>query len=157
MQINNILSIDQSTSSSGFAIFTNKNLKKSGIFKPKGELFERIHYTKEYIRKLIEDNNTDYVFLEDIQFQRNQKTYKILANLQGVIIDLMVELKIPFEVVPPSRWKAWNQIGGKRRKEQKENTKRKCKEIFGREFHEDEADAICIGLFGIKWIEKDAI
>lgn len=153
----NILSIDQSTSSSGFAIFTNKNLKKSGIFKPKGELFERIHYTKEYIRELIEDNNTDYVFLEDIQYQRNQKTYKILASLQGVLIDLMVELKIPFEVVPPNRWKAWNQISGKRREQQKENAKRKCKEMFRRDFFEDEADAVCIGLYGLKRLEKDAI
>lgn len=159
MQINNILSIDQSTSSSGFAIFQDKNLISSGIYKPKGELYNRIHQTKEYIRELINNNDIKYVFVEDIQFQRNQKTYKILASLQGVIIDLLVELEIPFEVVPPSRWKAWNQIGGKKREQQKENTKRKCQEIYGREFIEDEADAICIGLYGIKWLEreKDAI
>lgn len=155
--IMNILAIDQSTSSSGFAIFINQNLQQSGIYKPKGELFQRIHQTKEYIREIINENDIDYVFMEDIQYQRNQKTYKILANLQGVIIDLMVELKIPFEVVPPSRWKAWNQIGGKRRKEQKENAKRKCQEIFGREFKEDEADAIMIGLYGLKKLEKEVI
>lgn len=151
----NILAIDQSTSSSGFAIFQGKNLIQSGIYKPKGELYNRIHQTKEYIRELIDNNDIKYVFVEDIQYQRNQKTFKILANLQGVLVNLLVELDIPFEVVPPSRWKAWNQIGGKRRKEQKENAKRKCKEIFGREFKEDEADAICIGLFGLKWLERN--
>lgn len=153
----NILAVDQSTTVTGFAIFINQNLKKSGIYKPKGTLYDRIHSTKEYIRELINDNDIDYVFLEDIQYQRNQKTYRVLANLQGVLIDLFIELDVPFEVVPPSRWKAWNQISGKRRKEQKENTKRKCQEIYGREFFEDEADAIMIGLYGLKKLEKDAI
>ena len=153
----NVLALDQSTASTGFAIFINQNLKKSGIFKPKGELFQRIHFTKEHIRELINDNDIDYVFLEDIQYQRNQKTYRVLANLQGVLIDLFIELDVPFEVVPPSRWKAWNQIGGKRREQQKENAKRKCKEIYGREFFEDEADAIMIGLYGLKKLEKDVI
>jgi Holliday junction resolvasome RuvABC endonuclease subunit len=151
----NILAIDQSTACTGFAIFHNQNLKESGIFKPTGELFERIHQIKEYIRELIQDNSIDYVLIEDIQYQRNQKTYKILACLQGVIIDLLIELNMQFEIVPPSRWKAWNQIGGKRREQQKENTKRKCQEIYGREFHEDEADAACIGLFGLKWLERN--
>jgi Holliday junction resolvasome RuvABC endonuclease subunit len=153
----NILAIDQSTTCSGFAIFINQNLKKSGIFKPTGELFERIHQTKEYIKKLIQDNNIEYVLIEDIQYQRNQKTYKILACLQGVIIDLLIELNMQFEIVPPSRWKAWNQIGGKRREQQKENAKRKCKEIYRREFYEDEADAVCIGLYGLKRLNEDAI
>lgn len=153
----NILALDQSTAVTGFAIFINQNLKKSGIFKPSGELFERIHKTKEYIRELIQDNNIEYVFIEDIQYQRNQKTYKILACLQGVIIDLLFEINIPFEIVQPSRWKAWNQIGGKRREQQKENAKRKCKEMFGREFYEDEADAVCIALYGLKRLNEDAI
>jgi Holliday junction resolvasome RuvABC endonuclease subunit len=154
----NILSVDQSTSSSGFAIFQGKNLIQSGIYKPKGELYNRIHQTKEYIRELIQDNNIKYVFIEDIQYQKNQKTYKILAGLQGVIVDLLVELNIPFEIVPPSKWKAWNQIGGKKREQQKENTKKKVKEIFGREAMEDEADAICIGLYALHVLkQKDAI
>ena len=153
----NILAVDQSTTVTGFAIFINQNLKKSGIYKPKGTLYDRIHSTKEYIRKLIHDNDIDYVFLEDIQFQKNQKTYKILASLLGVLIDLFIELGVKFEIVSPSRWRAWNQIGGKRREQQKENAKRKCKEVYGRDFFEDEADAVCIGLFGLKWLEKDAV
>lgn len=153
----NILAIDQSTACSGFAIFINQNLEKSGIFKPTGELFERIHQTKEYIRELIQDNDIDYVFIEDIQYQRNQKTYKILACLQGVIIDLLIELNLSFEIVSPSRWRAWNQIGGKKREQQKENAKRKCKEMFKRDFFEDEADAVCIGLYALKRLDKDAI
>ncbi|MBC8586742.1 RuvC family protein [Paratissierella segnis] len=154
----NILALDQSTALTGFAIFKNKNLKKSGYFKPSGELFIRIQQTKEYIRELIIDNNIDYVFLEDIQYQKNQKTYKILANLQGVIINLLIELNIPFEIIPPSVWKSWNGIKGRKRAEQKENTKEKCKEIYGRDFSEDEADATCIGLYGLYILEqKDAI
>ena len=153
----NILAIDQSTACSGFAIFTNNNLKKSGIFKPQGELFIRIHQTKEYIRELIQDNNIEYVLIEDIQYQRNQKTYKILACLQGVIIDLLIEENIPFEIIPPSRWKSWNGIKGRKREQQKRNTIEKVKEIYGKEALEDEADAICIGLYALKRLDKDAI
>ena len=154
----NILSVDQSTSCSGFAIFQGKNLIQSGIYKPKGELYNRIHQTKEYIRELINNNDIKYVFIEDIQYQRNQKTFKILANLQGVIIDLLIELNIQFEIIPPSRWKTWNGIKGRKREQQKENTKEKVKEIFGREFHEDEADAICLGLYALHLLEqKDTI
>lgn len=153
-----ILALDQSTALTGYAIFTNQNLKESGIFKPTGELFERIHQIKEYIRELIQDNSIDYVFIEDIQYQKNQKTYKILANLLGVLINLFVELEIQFEIVPPSRWKSWNGIKGRKRAEQKRNTIEKIKEIFGREATEDEADAICIGLYALYVLEqKDAI
>lgn len=152
-----ILALDQSTALTGYAIFINQNLKKSGIYKPNGKLFERIHKTKEYIKELIQDNSIEYVFIEDIQYQKNQRTYKILAGLQCVIIDLLIEKNIPFEIVPPARWRAWNQIGGKRREQQKENAKRKCKEMFKREFYEDEADAVCIGLYALKRLNEDAI
>lgn len=153
----NILAIDQSTINTGFAIFIDNHLKKSGCYKPHGDLFTRINQTKNYIKELIEDNDINFVFIEDIQYQKNQKTYKILACLQGVIIDLLIEENIPFEIVPPARWRAWNQIGGKRREQQKENAKRKCKEMFGREFYEDEADAVCIGLYALKRLNKDTI
>lgn len=154
----NILAIDQSTALTGYAIFINQNFEKSGIYKPSGELFERIHQTKKYIKELIQDNNIEYVFIEDIQYQKNQKTYKILASLLGVLIDLFIELQIQFEIVPPSKWKAWNQIGGRKREQQKENTKKKVKEIFERDFEEDEADAICIGLYALHVLkQKDAI
>lgn len=153
-----ILALDQSTASTGFAVFIKNHLKKSSCYKPSGDLFTRINQTKNYIKELIEDNDINFVFIEDIQYQKNQKTYKILANLQGVIINLLVELNIQFEIIPPSRWKSWNGIKGRKRAEQKENTKEKVKEMFGRDFEEDEADAICIGLYGLFLLEqKDAI
>jgi len=153
-----ILALDQSTAVTGFAIFSNNNLKKSGYYKPSGDLFTRINQTKNYIKELIEDNDINFVFIEDIQYQKNQKTYKILANLQGVIINLLVELNISFEIISPSRWKSWNGIKGRKRAEQKKNTQEKCKEMLGREAIEDEADAICIGLYALHLLEqKDAI
>lgn len=153
----NILAIDQSTINTGFAIFIDNHLKKSGCYKPHGDLFTRINQTKNYIKELIEDNDINFVFIEDIQYQKNQKTYKILANLQGVIINLLVELNIGFEIIPPSRWKSWNGIKGRKREQQKENTKKKVKEIFERDFKEDEADAICIGLYGLHVLKQNDI
>lgn len=154
----NVLALDQSTTSTGFAVFMDSNLKKSGYFKPQGELFQRINKTKEYIKELIQNNDIDYVFIEDIQYQKNQRTYKILANLQGVIINLLLELNVKFEIIPPSRWKSWNGIKGRKREQQKRNTIKKVKEIYGKEALEDEADAICLGLYALHLLEqKDTI
>jgi len=150
----NILAIDQSTINTGFAIFIDNHLKKSGCYKPHGDLFTRINQTKNYIKELIEDNDINFVFIEDIQYQKNQKTYKILAGLQYVIIDLLIELNIQFEIIPPSVWKSWNGIKGRKREQQKRNTIEKVKEIYGKEALEDEADAICIGLYGLYLLEQ---
>ena len=78
--------------------------------------------------------------------------------MQGVIIDLLIELNIQFKIIHPSCWKSWNNIKGRKRVEQKRNTIEKVKEIYEREAMEDEADAICIGLYALHLLEqKDTI
>jgi Holliday junction resolvasome RuvABC endonuclease subunit len=64
----------------------------------------------------------------------------------GVLICLFQERKIPYDVVPPTRWKSLCKIPGKKRAEQKENTIQFVKDKFNLDdITEDAADAIAMG------------
>jgi hypothetical protein len=59
--------------------------------------------------------------MEDIQLQENRinnvSTFKILAQVLGVIQELLVELDIPQSVVTSSSWKSTLGIKGRTRPE----------------------------------------
>jgi Holliday junction resolvasome RuvABC endonuclease subunit len=103
----------------------------------------------EKIIDLINKIKPDVLILEDVQFQRNQKTFQELANMQGVIMAYLFKIDIPFQVVYPTIWKSYCKIKGKKREEQKANTKIFVKVKFGIDVGEDEADAIGLGWFAI--------
>lgn len=60
---------------------------------------ERLEYIRNKVKKLIEDNNITEVVMEDIQLQNNVvnnvQTFKKLAEVFGVISELLTEMKIP--------------------------------------------------------------
>jgi hypothetical protein len=61
------------------------------------------------------------VGFEDIQLQTglagNVQTFKVLAEVYGVIHQLLDEKKIPYQVVPSVTWKSTLGIKGKNRQE----------------------------------------
>lgn len=75
-------------------------------------------------------------------------TFQKLAQLQGAIILLCEELRIPYQIVYASEWrKSCDFLKGndKHRNEQKKITQKWVKDTFGLQCTQDEADAICIG------------
>ena len=83
------------------------------------------------------------------------KTYKKLAMLMGVLVCLFQEMGLPHMVVPPTRWKSYCGIKGKKRDEQKANTILFAEEKFGLEdITEDIADAISLCWYGIENIKE---
>ncbi len=120
------------------------------IANSKKDTANRISDIKKWIVSAVEKYNADKVILEDIQFQNNNKIFKVLAHLQGVIIDACVENKIPFKIVSPSVWKKTVGIKHTRRKEEKERSIEVASAIAGERVHEDTADAICIALSELK-------
>ena len=60
---------------------------------------DRLYYIRKKVRQLIEENDIDTVVLEDIQMQgnvvNNVQTFKTLAEVFGVISELLVEMNIP--------------------------------------------------------------
>ena len=121
----------------------------------KDDIYEDIlFFAREKIQELIQTTQTDFIVIEDIQQQKqNVKTYKKLAMLLGVLMSLFQEIKKPCIVVPPTRWKSFCGIKGKKRAEQKANTILFVQEKFGLgDITEDMADAVGIGYWAINHI-----
>ena len=99
-----ILAIDQASRISGYAVFDDEKLIRFGkIQLDDEEVGPRLVDLRQAIKTLIEENQVDYVAFEDIQMQssvgNNVKTFKVLANVFGVILELCEELKLKYEIV----------------------------------------------------------
>ena len=152
-----ILTLDQSTKVTGFSVFKESKLDQYGLLtvnKNEKNAIERMKLMSGEIRQLINTIKPDYIVFENVQFQRNYKTYQQLSQLQGVLMALLFEIDIGFTIIEPSAWKSSCEIKGKKRAEQKENTQIFVKNKFGIDVSEDEADAIGIGVWATKNIKR---
>ena len=149
-----ILSLDQSLSITAWSVFDTGELITYGIVKTgnskKHTQEERIEMIVNKIIELIDKYDIEQVILEDIQSQKNVKTYRILSMLLGILTYKLYEMKIPFEIISPSSWRSTLCIKGRKRVEQKANAKLFVKNKYDIDVTEDEADSICIGLSYIK-------
>lgn len=148
-----ILALDQSSRITGWAIFDNGKLVNYGKFSAEvvgANIGDRLEFIRNKIRKLIEDNQVEEVIMEDIQMQgnivNNVQTFKVLAEVFGVVSELLVEMKIPQSAVLASSWKSALGIKGRARAEQKQNAQKLIAKIYNISVIQDIADAICIGL-----------
>ena len=78
------------------------------------------------------------------------KTFKILAEVFGVVHELVTELDMDYTTVPPIVWKATFKIAGKGRAKEKKLAQEYVFNTYGIRCTEDEADATCIGAHVIK-------
>ena len=151
-----ILCFDQATRITGYSVFEDNKLIAYGTLKAnpnEKNYIERLKEMNEMIVDLIEKAKPDYVVIEEIQYQNNQLTYKQLSQLQGIIMAYLFKIDIGFTIIEPSAWKAFCNIKGKKRDEQKTNTIKFVKAKFGIDVSEDEADAISIGIWAINYIK----
>ena len=127
-----ILVLDQSSKCSGYAIFENNKLIDYGHISVNDKnLGKRLHDFREFIIKLINTHKIEEVIFEDIQLQdknsssvqftngaSNVKTYRILAEVIGVLEELLTFKEIKYTICPPTTWKSKIGIlGGGRDKE----------------------------------------
>lgn len=144
-----LLSLDQSSHCTGWAIFEDGKLIQNGKFDLKSEdIGERLYDYRETIKRLIDKYNPDKIAFEDIQMQgsiNNVVTYRILAEILGITQELMVEIKMPYEIISSNTWKSKLDIKGKARAEQKRNASAWVLNTYGKKVTQDEADAICLG------------
>jgi hypothetical protein len=91
---------------------------------------------------------------EDIQLQANQgnnvDTFKKLAEVFGVIYELLTELNISNRAVLSTVWKSKLKLlhgTGQKRESQKQEAQRWVVETYGVKPTQDESDAICIGVW----------
>lgn len=157
-----ILSLDQSTTHTGWALFEKGALIDSGDFIPNKStesVDERISQTCDFLRKMIEEKKPQVIILEGIQLQtsingrkysglNNVKTFQALAELRGALKQTIRQTDgtITVQTSAPSHWKSVVGIKSHYRREQKQEAVRLVKSKFDLEVSEDRADAICIGL-----------
>lgn len=153
-----ILALDQASRTSGYAIFENNELIDSGTFTlTQEDVGERLVELREKIIRFIEDNQIELVLFEDIQLQAGNAgvtTYKVLAEVFGVIQELLTEKGIEYQIVHSQTWKSILNIKGRSRPEQKKNAQMYVLNTFNKKVSQDTADAICIGSSYIKQNES---
>ena len=153
--VSNILALDQSSKISGYSVFRDGKLLAYGKFSfDDVDLGERLCKIKGKVIELINDYEVDELIFEDIQLQnnvvQNVQTFKVLAEVYGLIDQLASELKIPHRSYLASSWKSQLGIKGKDRAEQKRNAQKYVMNTYGIKCTQDEADAICIGDCAVK-------
>lgn len=162
-----ILSVDQARHG-GWAVFDyeEKRLDKYGAFN-----FDNKNYTFEQavlrieslIDELIDAYGISAVFIEDIQLRRNPQSFKRLAQLQGVLVNLFEKNEYLYDIIQPSQWQNYCNARGRTDKEVKAGVTaagqpgKKGSKILSIQFVRDRfkvetdndnlSDAICIGWY----------
>ena len=144
-----ILSFDQSTRVTGWALFNDGQYIKSGVIdlhKIKNT-DERSKQMSVEICKVIEDCKPEVTIIEEVQQQSNVSTVIKLARIQGVAIGFCAAHNIDLHILTPTRWRSaleYQQGPGVKREQLKQQSLDFVKNNFKLELIEDEAEAICI-------------
>ena len=153
-----LLALDQASHTTGYAVFEDGKPVVISHFTARGDdLGKRLEQIRNNIINLIKQYNIDTVAFEDIQLQDiagskevGIKTFKMLAEVFGVVHELVNELQIDYYIVPPIVWKATIKIAGKGRTMEKKLAQKWVVDNYGLKCTEDEADAACLGTHVIK-------
>ena len=159
--IKRILAIDDATQVSGWAIFDDKELVTYGkVQLTQTDPIERISRMRQWLINMIQNWNIDKIAIEDIQLQKFTNkaggesnavvTYKTLAQLQGVLLVTCYEMKKPCVTIFASTWRSHCKITAKQRTDQKRAAQLLVKNKFNIDATQDEADAICIGIYMVE-------
>lgn len=147
-----ILSFDQSTNLTGWALFDNGEHLESGVIDKHKikDTDKRIAEMGLDMCKKIKKYQPDVVVIEDIQKQSNTKTVIYLARLQGCVILYCASKSIDIKILHPSEWRkvlSYNQGPKVPRAELKAQSINYVKEHLGFDnFSEDRCEACCIGI-----------
>lgn len=164
-----ILAIDQARNGA-WAVFDyeTKKLDTYGTFS-----FGNKDYTyakailaiESLVDTLIKTYGISAVFIEDIQLRVNVQSFKKLAQLQGVLVNLFEKNEYLYDFVAPTQWQNYCKARGRSSKEIKEKIKaleasgKKESKILSIQFVKEKfnvdtdndnlSDAICIGYFAV--------
>lgn len=153
-QIQRSIGLDQATHTTGYSIYDDKELVYAGTFEAGADdEIERDIEIKNWLIQLINNWKPDIIGIEGIQLQQiNNKnvgvtTYQTLARLQGILMMVCCEQKVPYEICAPASWRAHCGVKGRTRSDKKRSMQNNVKEWFDITVSDDVADAIGIGKY----------
>lgn len=145
-----VLSLDAATGTTGWSIYDNKKLVAYGTFDTQysDDKTARIHEVALWLNAILEKSQCDAVGVEGIQLQKNVQMFQTLANLQGVILEILYSKNIPYLVAASSTWRTFV---GLNNADARESAKAKAQAWVSINYHlkctQDEADAIVMGRY----------
>lgn len=154
-----MMSLDTSTTSTGWAIFTNAKYSASGVIScdSGADVLSRIKYMLSEILCLMRKYDVQIIALETTAVARNIQVQRMLTMMLGGVVGLTVSERLDDEILccfyRPSEWRKLISTEQKprKRKELKLWDKEQVRSIYGFEIEsDDEADAILIGTAYIK-------
>ncbi len=169
----NILAIDQARNGA-WAVFDYEKGKLIGYgtFEFSLEKYtyaKAIMHIKELIAAVLKTYDIDAVFIEDIQMRVSVSSFKKLAQLQGVLVNLFEENEYLYGYIAPSQWQNFCRARGRNTKEKSarvlalERSGVKQSKILSIQFIKDQfgidtendnlADAICQGYYIVNAVE----
>lgn len=117
--------------------------------------------------------NVDAVFFEDIQLRQNVQSFKKLAQLQGVLINMCEKNEYRYGLIAPTQWQSYCNARGRSAKEAKAKlvfapqVKGKTSKILSIQFVKEKfgidtdndnlSDAICIGWYCVNQNLKEIL
>lgn len=151
---NKIISLDQSLSCTGWAVFDNKTLIAADTFSisKTAPMDRRLLEIYKNLTDLYHEYEFEKIYFEDIQLQAgNALTYKHLAYAQAAIILWCGHMNMDWSISAPSHWRKVLGGGfGRKRAEQKRYAIQLVQKWYNIEAPSDIADAICIGRAAIQ-------
>lgn len=143
----NLLSLDQASRISGYAVFNPKGelITYGKFIADQEDIGDRLVFIRQTVADLIQKYDIGQVIMEDIQQQENVQTFKVLAEVFGVIYEYLTEIEMPNTCALASEWRHTLKIPGTQRQVQKKNTQAWVAQHYGVKATQDECDAIAIG------------
>lgn len=141
-----ILSLDVSTTSTGFAVINNGLVKEYGTFSyTNSDFVLRCQRMADYLSEVLEKHSDiEKVVIEELKVGKNTATVAKLAIAQGVLLRELKGIHTTF--VGPTVWRRHFGINDKR-----EEAKLKALKLVDKLGYvvknDDEAEAILLGLF----------
>lgn len=164
-----ILAVDQARNGA-WAVFDckAKTLEAYGTFSYLSKDYtyaKAILEIEKLIHGVIKEHKITAIFIEDISLRMNVASFKKLAQLQGVLVNLCEKNEYLYNIIAPTQWQNYCQARGRSSKETKAQIKeleasgKKESKILSLQFVRDQfglvtdndnlADAICIGWYGV--------
>lgn len=161
-----LISIDSSSSKTGWALFENAKYINSGIInldtneckkKYKNNSGQRIEDMCLSIINLLKKYRPDIIVIEKLNVGRNMVTVRALSKVIGAAYCYSILNDCFYFEIQPSQWRSQlgMQSSKRKRDEYKELSIKYVKNILNKNVSDDEADSICAGLGYIKMFSGD--
>lgn len=144
-----LISLDTSTSCTGWCVFKDGIYIKSGIINKKkikdGKI--RLREMCSALLSFINIEQPDIIVIENTVVTRNAEAQRMLTMILGVVFGYCITNNVDYYLLRPTEWRALisKEKKGRKREELKLWSVNKVKELYEIDVSDDESDAILIG------------